>query len=384
MRVLYIDDIPTPYRLGIHRKLASIYNENYRVLFCAESEPGRSWELNCSGLDYKVLNGWKFRPSKQVNPFSYKLNFGVISALRLFQPDVVILSGYVHPTMWLAAFWCRRNGVSYGIVSESNRNTASDNLIKLWVKDKLMGAVIRGAKFGLPVSRAAGEHLRELAGNKELAIFQFPNTPDVTAIEAVIDASARMIQDRTDLRALGVPPDGEVILFVGRLIEAKRPLDLLAAYQQFPKELRENVHLVFIGDGQLRSQISVRKRAGDSVFCLGWISDVEQLIRIMASADLFVLPSSHEPWGAVVNEAMACGLPVVASDQVGAAQDMISNGENGFIFGCGKVEMLSELIKDYLQLKNRDEFSIAARRTATEFGETYAVRNFRAALNYAL
>lgn len=238
MRILYIDDIPTPYRLGIHRQLSLASENDYRVLFCAADEPGRSWDLDLSGLNYEILKGWKFRPPGQVNPFSFKFNPGVVAALRAYQPDVVVLSGYVHPTMWLAASWCRRNAVPYGITSESSSVTASNSYIKSLLKNKIMSPVIKGASFGLPVSRAAGVHLRELAGNDELPIYQFPNTPDIQAIQTVIDASMESIHDRCDLASMGVPPNGQVILFVGRFIDAKRPLDLLAAYQQLSDQLR--------------------------------------------------------------------------------------------------------------------------------------------------
>lgn len=383
MKILYIDDIPTPYRIGIHRQL-SISEDTYRVLFCAPDEPGRSWNLNFSGLNYEILNGWQIRPPRQENPFSFKYNPGVSKAMHQFQPDVVILSGYVHPTMWRAASWCRHNRVPYGIASESSQITASKSSFKTWLKNTLMGPVIRGATFGLPVSRAAGEHLKNLANNKKLATFQFPNTPDISAIQAVVDTSAKAILNRTDLQKFGIPSEGKIILFVGRLIDAKRPLDLMKAYRQLPENLREQAHLVFVGDGPLRNKLSATKGELGSIFDIGWISDSEQLTRIMASSDLFVLPSSHEPWGAVINEAMACGLPVIASDQVGAAQDMIINNKNGSVFSCGDTNRLTDLIAYHLESVEVEDYRRAAKKTAKEFGESFAVKNMKDAIQYAV
>jgi hypothetical protein len=69
MRVLYLDDIPTPYRLGIHRAFALFRDVRYKVLFCAAEEPGRQWEPDYSGIEYTILKGWQYCPPDQVNPF---------------------------------------------------------------------------------------------------------------------------------------------------------------------------------------------------------------------------------------------------------------------------------------------------------------------------
>jgi glycosyltransferase involved in cell wall biosynthesis len=383
VKILYLDDIPTPYRLGIHRRISAIHEYQYQVVFCASEEPGRTWELDFTGIEYRVLTGWKCRPPGQVNPFSYKLNMGVTKLFSDYRPDVVVLSGYVHPTMWLAASWCRRNGIPYGVTSESSTYTESKSRIKKWVKSLMMRPVVRGAAFGLPVSGAAGDQLREMADNKALPIFMFPNTPDITLIQEVINTSQGAIRDRSFFEKLGVPTTGKIILFVGRLIDAKRPLDLLNAYKLLPERLRQEIHIVFVGDGPLRKKIHSQIDEYDSIFDIGWISDYPMLVKLMASADLFVLPSSHEPWGTVVNEAMACSLPVLVSDHVGAGQEMINHNVNGFIFPCGQVKRIAELIELFILSSTQQKYKEAARKTAREFGEEFAVKNLMDALSPA-
>ena len=250
-----------------------------------------------------------------------------------------------------------------------------------WVKKYLMQPVVCGAAFGLPVSRAAGNQLREMANNDALSLFMFPNTPDITLIQEVIKTSQGAIRDRSFFEELGVPTTGKVILFVGRLIDAKRPLDLLSAYKLLPERLRQETHIVFVGDGPLRKNIHSQKDEYDSIFDIGWISDYPLLVKLMASADLFVLPSSHEPWGTVVNEAMACGLPVLVSDHVGSGQEMIKHNVNGFIFPCGQVKRIAELIELCLLSSTQQKYKEAARKTAIEFGEEFAVKNLMDALS---
>ncbi|MCI5142418.1 MAG: glycosyltransferase, partial [Candidatus Electrothrix sp. ATG1] len=141
--------------------------------------------------------------------------------------------------------------------------------------------------------------------------------------------------------------------------------------------------LVFVGDGPLHQEILSARKNGDSVHILGWIKDKAVMARLMASADLFVLPSVHETWGAVVNEAMTVGTPVLASDKVGAAQDMITHDHNGFLYQCGDIVACSQTLTLALQSTQKEAIIAAAKATATAFGHEYAVKNLRQAVSYA-
>jgi glycosyltransferase involved in cell wall biosynthesis len=123
----------------------------------------------------------------------------------------------------------------------------------------------------------------------------------------------------------------------------KRPIDLLRA---FAKANVPNALLVFAGEGSLRSELEAEAAAlsvKSKVRFLGFVNQ-SQLPAIYASADVMVLPSEYEPFAVVVNEAMLCGCPVIASDRVGAAQDLIAPVCPEFIFPCGDVEALAALL----------------------------------------
>jgi glycosyltransferase involved in cell wall biosynthesis len=123
----------------------------------------------------------------------------------------------------------------------------------------------------------------------------------------------------------------------------KRPFDVLRA---FAKSDRLGARLIFAGDGPLYAQLQAEASAlgiASRVRFLGFVNQ-SQLPAIYKSADVMVLPSEYEPFAVVVNEAMCCGCPVIVSDQVGAARDLIAPIRPEFIFPCGDIDALAALL----------------------------------------
>lgn len=186
-------------------------------------------------------------------------------------------------------------------------------------------------------------------------------------------AGATRYAARARIRArLGVGDDTVVFASSAKLIERKRPFDLLDAVAR----LRENgldAHALFIGDGEERRSIeqrAVERGIADHVSITGFINQAE-LPAWYASSDALVLPSdSRETWGLVVNEAMAAGLPVVVSDAAGCAPDVVRPGENGFTYPCGDVGALADRLERLVSLGSagRAQFGERAREVVHEFG----------------
>lgn len=379
-RLYYLDDIPTPYRLGVHRRAAECWPGPFKIAYCAGSEPGRDWSFDFDGLDVEILPGMQYRPRRQVNPFTYKFNPGVLRSLETFRPDVVAMSGYVHPTVFLAALWCRRNGVPYGIANESSKRSSTSSGLRWSLKRLISGRLVHGMTFGLPVGAEAGDYLRAL-GSTDAPMFFFPNTPDTSLIAAearrVLQSGAEgEIRGRYDL---GPAP---IVLFVGRLIDAKRPMDALAAFRSLEGV---DAKLVFVGDGPLRGALEAAAEGDERIVFTGWLSEPAELAALMAVSAMLVLPSQHEPWGAVVNEAMAAGTPVVASDRVGAAVELIETGVNGMVVKLGRIDLLAEAMR--LLATDRQvclRMGKAAQDTALAQGHEFAASNLVAGAKHAL
>ncbi len=151
------------------------------------------------------------------------------------------------------------------------------------------------------------------------------------------------------LRAeLDLVPGRPVILFASKLQARKHADDLLAAFSKLCERgsCYAPPYLVVVGDGPERAALEAQARALNltaAVRFAGFRNQTE-LPGFFALAEVFVLPAQHEPWGLVVNEAMAAGRPVVVSSDVGAAADLVQDSVNGFVYPTGNLDALASAL----------------------------------------
>jgi len=187
--------------------------------------------------------------------------------------------------------------------------------------------MVRGADACVAVGTRSKDYLCSLGATEEQVFTGF-STVDVDLFRR-ISAVARV--DQQKLRASFGIRRGRVILYCGQFIERKGLRYLIEAFAAVKEQL-EDVALVLIGYGPMHGWLlSEVKRLGLSDVHILEHVEVTDMPRIYALADVFVLPSLQETWGLVVNEAMACGLPLIVSDKVGAGVDLVAEGMNGFV-----------------------------------------------------
>ena len=143
-----------------------------------------------------------------------------------------------------------------------------------------------------------------------------------------------------DLPALRRDPRTFTFGFVGRLTEGKGVLDLLAAYDRVREHLgAQPTALVIAGTGPLEPQLRASAERRDDIHVLGPVP-YGRLGAMYRRIDALVVPSRQEPWGLVVNEALSFGTPVVASDRVASADDLV-RPTSGSRFPAGDVDALA-------------------------------------------
>ena len=332
-RLVIITEIIAPYRVPVFNSLAAHGEVDLHVLFLAETDPKlRQWTIPKDEIhfSYHVLPSFRLR----LGNFNLLLNRGLDRALRQARPDAILCGGYNYPASWLAAFWARQRNIPFLLWNESNAaDHRGRSALVEYLKRKFLGLC---RAFVVP-GEASKLYLQQLGLPAEL-IFKAPDAVD----NELFARGARMA--RTNLasvrKRIDVPE--RYFLNVGRLILVKGVLDLIEAYANLDEEIRAAVGLVFVGDGEAKAELIRRAsliRPGTVKFS-GFVQK-EQLAEFYALADALVFPTHSDPWGLVVNEAMACRLPVIASNVAGCVSDLIEDGWNGFIVPVSDVKRIS-------------------------------------------
>jgi len=199
-------------------------------------------------------------------------------------------------------------------------------------------------------------------------------------------------EEKSALRErLGISADQKVVLYLGRLEEIKGLPEVIQAFAWLPET--QNAVLVLAGEGSMRGELEKQVESleiQDRVRFAGYTQQADS-VAFYAIADVFVLnsvttPQGKETWGLVVNEAMLQGVPVVASDAVGAAAGgLVRDGWNGYIVPEGNIQSLSDAISRVLQDPAlREQMSRNAREIMKDWNNETMVASFRQAVEYVL
>ncbi len=321
-RLAIVTEIISPYRIPLFNDLAQHPAVDLHVIFLADTDPGlRQWRVYKEEIrfSYEVLSSRRMR----LGSTQLLLNRGMAGALQAFRADAILCGGYNYAASWQALAWARRRKVPFLLWSESHSHELrrTRRLVE-FLKNEFLH---RCSGFVVP-GRLAREYLH-LRGIEDGIIFCAPNAVDNQLFGR---AAAAARANSTVLRKELNLPD-RYLLFVGRLVREKGIFELLQAYAQLDASVREQVGLVFAGDGEQRARLAQQSEGiAGAVHFAGFVHR-EQLAAYYALAEALILPTYTDTWGLVVNEGMACGLPLVVSDSAGCAPDMVREGWNGLL-----------------------------------------------------
>jgi len=335
-RLVIITEIIAPYRIPVFNALVERGDVDLHVIFLSETDHSmRQWRVYAEEIrfSYEVLPSWRNRLGK----YNILVNQRVTGALERARPEVIVCGGYNYLASWQAQRWARRNSVQFLLWCES---TASDQRAGRRLVELLKENFFRGCDGFVVPGEAALQYVR-LMDPLSRRIFIAPNAVDVNLF-ARGEQAARERAGR--LRGeLGLPL--RYFLFVGRLVEAKGVLDLLQAYGSLSPGLRAKVGLVFAGDGPQRAEVESVARSifPGAVHFAGFVHR-DELAKYYSLAECLVFPTHTDTWGMVVNEAMACGLPIICSQVAGCAADLVR--ENGRIVAARDVAQLARAMQE--------------------------------------
>lgn len=336
-RLVILTEIIAPYRIPIFNALAARGDILPHVIFLSENDPSlRQWRVYKDEIkfSYEVLPSWR----RRVGKYNLLLNRHVSAALRRAHPDAILCGGYSYLASWQAALWARRHSVPLLLWSES---TARDQRRRHAPVEFMKRRFRRLCRAFVAAGKSSREYLLAL-GAPDRSVFIAPDAVDVPFYSTQSD-KARRHADEIRPRH-GLP--SRYFLFAGRLVKEKGIFDLLAAYATLDESTRSQIGLVFAGAGPMLSELVQRAagiRPGVVKFC-GWVHR-EQIPELYALAEALVFPTYTDTWGLVVNEAMSCGLPVIASEVAGCVPDLVEDGWNGFVVPPRAVESLARTMQ---------------------------------------
>jgi glycosyltransferase involved in cell wall biosynthesis len=319
LRVAVVSPEPTPYRAPLFDRIAANADIDLTVIYAARSVARRAWTVEPAHR-HVFLRGVALPGAERILRHQYPVTPGISGALRSTQPDVVVVSGWSTFASQGALAWCRAHRVPYVLLVESH-DLDPRNAWRRALKGAIVPRLLRGAANVLVVGSAARE---SVVARGATSVRFFANTIDVGAWTS----RARELERR---RA----DDDVLVLSVARLVPEKGIDDLIRAVAEAADP---RLRLVVAGDGPERGALAdLAAELGVRLTILGHVAEAE-LAQLYVDADVFALLSHHEPWGVAVNEAAASGLPLLLSDRVGAAADLLAEGKNGFLIPAGDVE----------------------------------------------
>ena len=338
VRVSIVHNILTPYMVPVFNEIASRPTLDIVVYSMGESERNREWKVE-GGVEFRhvILRGSHFAFGDR-DTSTVHVNLSILQKLSRERPEVIVSSGYSSITNQLAFYSAKTAGIPFLLWSGSTQGE------KHWLKPGLRPYLkwfVANVDGFIAYGSAARDYLICLgAPRAEISIA--PNTVDTSFFKESVMRRNRVTIRQNLREQLGLNAS-VLVLYVGQLIERKG-VDILIRAMSIVQQKRD-VGLVVVGDGRERSSLTHLSRGLKEVVFTGNIK-YRDLPDYYALADMLVLPSREEVWGLVVNEAMACGTPILCSSNAGCSRDLVKDSVNGFVFQPGDVNTLAQRIEE--------------------------------------
>jgi glycosyltransferase involved in cell wall biosynthesis len=330
------------YQDPFFRLLAQAPDVDLTVLYCSRqgAETYRDEDMKTTlAWNIELLQGYRHRFLRNLARngnagYTRLINPGIVPALVRGRYDAVIFMfgwGAITALLGMATCWITRTPFFlYGDSSFPPPEQTFRAKLRAWFLRRIFARAT-----GFMVSGKLNAEYYRHYGADERTFFLLPWAVDN-------DRFAVASQDGLRER-YGIAPDKVVMLFSAKLVPRKDPMTLLGAFETMIH--RGRAALVFMGEGELRAELEahVRERHIENVHFIGFINQRE-IPAHYAMSDVFVLPSVYEPRGAVINEAMACGLPVVVTDRCGSIGDIVQENDNAFVYPAGDAVALRDAL----------------------------------------
>ncbi|OGT34833.1 MAG: hypothetical protein A3F11_08410 [Gammaproteobacteria bacterium RIFCSPHIGHO2_12_FULL_37_14] len=322
--MLFIE--PTPYLLNLINILEKECPYHIDVVFI-KSNFTQQWRLQSK---HCVLDKQSRQFSYLFRQFFFKKKY-----------DLIFLAGWSQPTTLFFMFCAKLHRIPIVVDSDTNF-VPHTSYYKRIIKRIIYPLLFKLPNHFLPGGTRQSKYLEHYSVPKHKITIE-KMTVDIVGQQQYYHQLPSHF--RTMKRSkLGLTNKDFVFLFIGRLIERKGVLDLIDSFSEIK---HVNAKCIIAGDGPLQSTVEAAAKNNPNIIYAGWMEN-QALLDLYYLSDVFVLPAHWEPWGLVINEALAAGKPVIVSDQVGCIDDLVIPSETGKIFPALDAHALTQCMTDFL------------------------------------
>ena len=353
MKILFVTNLPSPYRVDFFNELGKLSDLTVFYERSSASDRDQKWKGNVAATYTERYI--KLKPLGT----DRSIGFGLVKAIKKQKFDVLILSGYASPSVMFAIAYCKRKKIPYYIESDGGfckKDRFPKSLLKKFLLSKAKGHFVTCEEYK--------NYLLTL-GVEESRIHKYPFTSlksEDVLLETVSAEEKKRLREKLSMS------EEKIVLAVGQFINRKGFDVLIRATEK----LSSDVGVYFVGGVPTEAYVALKNELGlNNIHFVGFKTK-EELKEYYKAADLFVLPTREDIWGLVINEAMACGLPIVTTNKCIAGLELVKNGENGYLVEKDDPEGLADRIKDIIE--NEEVCSKMGKKSLAVIGE-YTVEN---------
>lgn len=333
-RIAFVVSHPIQYLVPLYQKLAGRDDVDVKIFFTwhagerAVDDPGFGRPIE---WDIPLTEGYAFERVANVAsaPGTHKFlglrNPMLFDRVMSWQPDVVHINGWAWLSHLQLLHGLKRRGVPTLFFGDSHLLDGKANGPRWWIKSAVLRRVYSWPTACL-FAGSANRAYFETFGVPPQRLYPCPHAIDVGRFaEPAAQREEAAARWRSEL---GIAADRKVLLYAGKFEAKKRPAELMQAFAQLPDP---SLVLVMAGSGELQGEIDAIAAGDPARFRILPFQNQSRMPIVYRLGDIFVLPSGFgESWGLAVNEALACGRPVIVSDRVGCAPDTVDAS-------CGRI-----------------------------------------------
>ena len=348
--LVYIE--PTPYIVALINAIIPLFVGQIDVVFLEENR-SQNWNI-------RYDKNWILFPEKRMDQFRF-----IMQCFFKKKYHMIHVAGWGERRCLLFIMLAKLFRIPVIVESDTPMHHQVNGWKRL-LKKLFYPLLFNYINLFLPGGTRQAKYIEHYGVNSN-RIIPVQMTVDVEGIRKISKKLTSIDKQRIH-KYLNISEENIIFLFVGRLVHEKGLADLVLAFRNIT---HKKITLLIVGSGEMQVQIQNISRQDDRISYAGRLEG-NALIEAFFIAHVVVLPSHFEPWGLVVNEAMALGKAVIVSDRVGCIDDLVADGETGFVVKAGHPENLQAVME--LIIKNPEAVAMMGKKAAQKIS-TWTLEN---------